>query len=275
MSLALGALALAQSGDGDDLFHTVEAGDALISIAYAYGVTLEQLLALNDLQAEALLQIGQRLLVIRAPEFAGDEAGDGEAAAAEVDAGPLDTAVGGAIESEDLPPAPVAEADAPMRDPADIRPRLCFAVYDDANQNGMMDAGEGMLAGATIRLLDGDDLERLRYTTAGAGEPHCPRQLERGLYTLAGEAPPGFGLTGTPRLRVDLRRGGRVDAAFGAKQGLEGGAPPPLAPASGADAAAEAPPRSLLRALSGLFALGLAAVVGFSGLALSIFLRWR
>ncbi len=271
MSLALGALALAQPGDGDDLFHTVEAGDTLISIAHAYGVTLEQLLTLNELRPESLLQIGQRLLVMRAPAFSEDS---GEPDAPEGEAPTAEAEVGGSVERADWPPAPVADADAPMRDPADIRPRLCFAVYEDANENGMLDAGEALLGGATLRLLDETEVERLRYTTTGADEPHCPRELERRLYTLAGEAPPGFGLTGSPRLRVDLRSGGRVDAAFGAKRGMESAAPPPPEPPSGDDAR-ETAERSPLRELSGLFALGLAAVVFFGGLAVSIVLRWR
>jgi len=273
------ALIKAQPQDDGDLVHTVSAGDTLISIAHAYGVTLDQLLTLNDLHPEALLQIGQRLLVIRAPEFAeeasepADEVGAPDAVAGDV--ADTETALGGNVERGDLPPAPVAAADAPMRDPADISPQLCVAVYRDDNQNGMMEMDEELLPEARIRLLDATEVEQLRYTTDGAAEPYCSHLLERKLYTIEGSAPPGFGLTSSSRLRIDLRSGGLVNVDFGAKQGLETVSIPPLDRTSGDDERLSEPPRSLLRELSGLFALGLAAVVFFSGLAVSIFIRGR
>ena len=274
--LAMAVAPLAGQPVDDDIVHTVKAGDTLTSIANDYGVSVEQLLTLNDLDPEAILQIGQRLLVIRAPEYA-DEPDDTDAAAAVTDEEPeVEAEVSGNMESGGVPPAPVADADAPMRDPAEISAQLCTSVFLDDNQNGMMDASEALLPDATIRLLDAEAVEQLRYTTDGAAEPFCQRRLERKLYTIEVSAPPGFGLTSAPRLRVDLRAGGLVAAAFGAKQGLEAAPlPPPLEESGGDDEGASAAPRSLLRELSGLFALGLAAVVFFSGMALSIVLRWR
>ena len=80
------ALAPLQAQPEDEIVHTVSAGDTLISIALAYGVTLDQLLTLNELDPEALLQIGQRLLVIRAPEYAEDPQADGADSAGETEA---------------------------------------------------------------------------------------------------------------------------------------------------------------------------------------------
>lgn len=279
VALAIGAaLLLAQPEDDADIFHTVDAGDTLISIALAYGVTLDQLLTLNDLQPEALLQIGQRLLVIRASQFADDaddtiEADTADTAA--VDETEAEAAISGNVQRGDLPPAPVIAADAPMRDPADISPQLCYGVFLDDNQNGMRDAGEASLPAATIRLLDAQDVEQQRYTTDGAAQPSCERRLERKQYLIEGAAPPGFGLTSASRLRLDLRSGGRVTVEFGAKQGLEAlPTPPPERPTSEAERASAAP-RSLLRELSGIFVLGLAIFVFFSGMALSFFIRGR
>ncbi len=276
LALAIGAVLLqAQPEETGDIIHTVDSGDTLISIAHAYGVALDQLLSLNDLDPEALLQIGQRLLVIPAPAFAED---DNEPAADEEEKGESSESVapfGGDVESGDLPPAPVAEADAPMRDPADIRPQLCVSAFEDLNLNGMMEPNERPLADATIRLLDGADVERLLHTTDGAAEPFCTRRLERKLYTIEGGAPPGYGLTSAALLRLDLRNGGLVTLEFGARQGLATASiPPPAAYIDGDDGMSESP-RSLLRELSGLFALGLASVVFFSGMAVSLIIRWR
>ena len=275
VALALGVLLLQAQPEDGDIVHTVDSGDTLISIALAYGVTLDQLLTLNDLNPEALLQIGQRLLVIPAPEFAEEES---EPAAEEGETGEsseTEKPVGGNVESGELPPAPVAAANAPMRDPADISPQICVAVFEDKNQNGMMEPDERPLTNAAIRLLDAADVEQLRYITEGAAEPFCTRRLERKLYTIEGSAPPGFGLTSASRLQIDLRLGGLVMLEFGAKEGLETASLPPPAMYSATDERASDLPRSLLRELSGLFALGLAAVVFFSGLAVSLFIRWR
>lgn len=280
VALAIGgALLLAQPEDDTDIFHTVDAGDTLISIAFAYGVSLDQLLSLNDMHPEALLQIGQRLLVIRAPQFADDADAIEESIEADAadrvaeDETEAEAAIGGNVERGDLPPAPVIAADAPMRDPADISPQLCFGVFLDDNQNGMRDAGEASLPAAAIRLLDTQDVEQLRYTTDGAAQPSCERGLQRKQYILEGSPPPGFGLTSASRLRLDLSAGGRVLVEFGAKQGLEAlPTPPPERSTSEAERASAAP-RSLLRELSGVFVLGLAVFVFFSGMTLS-FLIW-
>lgn len=49
------------------LAHVIQSGDTLWSVALQYGLTLEQLLALNSLSAEAMLTIGQELY-IRPPD---------------------------------------------------------------------------------------------------------------------------------------------------------------------------------------------------------------
>ena len=270
-ALAAGiALALAQPAD-EDIVHVVGAGDTLISIAHAYGVTLDQLLTLNDLDPEALLQIGQRLLVLRAPEYADDLGGGTE----HDDSAAEERALGESHGPEELPPAPVAQADAPMRDPADISPQLCFVVYVDENQNGMMDGGEGRLSDATIRLLDAESVERLRYTSDGAPEPICSRELERKLYMIEGDAPPGYGWTSAARLRIDLREGGLVRVDFGAKAGLDSAPIQPPAPTAADDGGLDESPRSLLREFSGIFALVMAFAVFGIGAAVSLFVWGR
>lgn len=278
--LALGLpQAQAQTENGGDLIHTVKAGDTLISIAHAYGVTLDQLLSLNSIDRETLLQIGQRLLVISAGEPASDESGaaseDSGAASEDNGGSEAANAPGIVAAGERWPPAPVRDADAPMRDPADLSARLCASVYQDDNQNGLMDPDEKLLPDATILLLEAGGVLRQEYKTDGSAEPYCPDELERQFYTVEAIAPPGFGLTSAASLRVDLRSGGLARVDFSAKLGLDA---PALAPS---DEAPPLPPtearagRSLLRELGGLFVLGLAGVVLFSGLAVSLVVRGR
>ena len=55
-----------QRADGS-VVHTVEAGDTLDSIAFAYGVTRADLLALNNIADPRIIQIGQQIIVKAAP----------------------------------------------------------------------------------------------------------------------------------------------------------------------------------------------------------------
>ena len=176
----LAAIWTVQAQDGGDLAHTVDAGETLISIANAYGVSLEQLLTLNELDPEAILPIGRRLIVIAdgavadATEAA-DDSSETEAAKRVVSTRSVDG----------LPPAPVLAADAPMFDPAQLSVELCVAVFADGNQNGMREPGEGFLADGTILLLDETDAEALQYRTDGERAPHCLRDLLMQTYRIS------------------------------------------------------------------------------------------
>lgn len=274
LCIALGWLAAimtvgAQSNG--DLVHTVDAGETLISIANAYGVSLEQLLTLNSLDPDAILPIGRQLVVI--PE--GDLVDEEERAAENAE---TEEAANVAISTTSvvgLPPAPLAAAAAPMIDPADISPRLCVAVFADVNLNGMREPGEDYLNDATILLLDEADAEVLRYRTDGHSQPHCLRDLQRQTYGLTALAPVGFGLTGAAKLRLDLHEGGDVEVEFGAVPGLEAAAGPLPRPGALDDAPADTSKPAILRELSGLFVLMLAGLVFFSGMIVSVFLRGR
>jgi len=119
------------------------------------------------------------------------------------------------------PPAPVAEADAQGANPIELDPGICVRVFDDNNQNGVLEAGEPNLVEAVIVVVDSDDAERENYTTDGESEPFCFDDLEAGRYTLTATAPEGYGLTTAPILRVNLEDGETISVNFGAKQGLE------------------------------------------------------
>ena len=234
-------------------------------------VSLEQLLTLNELDPDAILPIGRQLIVI--PE--GDLVDDEERAVENTETEEAATVTIGTTSVAGLPPAPVVAAAAPVMDPADVSPRLCFAVFADANQNGMREPGEDYLNEATILLLDEADAEVLRYHTDGQSEPHCLRDLLRRTYLIRALAPAGFGLTGAASLSLDLREGGDVQVEFGALPGFEAAVVPLMQPVAPDDALADTSKPAILRELSGLFVLMLAGLVFFSGMAVSVFLRAR
>ncbi len=262
-----------QSDAGQPVTHTVKAGDTLLSIARAYGVTLDQLLTLNELEDASLLQIGQRILVLES----------GPARAATPTAPATEEATPAATDesapepsspraSDSMPAAPVVEAAAPMLDPADLRPSLCVAVFRDDSENGWQEPAEPYLAGGAFTLFDAAGIEVARLLSDDEAGPGCLTDLERGQYRLLGAPPAEHAWTTPAELWIDLGDGGLVQASFGAKTGLPPSvAPPPLPPIEEA-----APPQaSVLRQLSGLVALAMACFVFGSGLALALALRAR
>ena len=272
--ICLSAVIVLNGQANDDIVHAVGAGETLTSIANAYGVTLNRLLTLNGLDPDAYLQIGQRLLVIPAGEITGSvDAGATRDEAAVVDSSDAENAV--PRSSADAPAAPVAAADAPMLNPADISPRLCFALFEDDNQNGLREPGERYLKAGTILLLDAAGSEVLTYATDGESEPFCLQDLARSIYRLEGGPPVGYGLTSSAVLQIDLSAGGKVNVEFGAKSGLEAFIMP-TAELVAADLPAEsAGESSLLRELSGIFVLAVAGAVLISGMLVSLLLRGR
>jgi LysM repeat protein len=58
-----GMIEISTPGADGKIIHTVQAYQALITIAQAYGTTVDKILALNGLQADWPLQIGQKLVI--------------------------------------------------------------------------------------------------------------------------------------------------------------------------------------------------------------------
>lgn len=271
--VCLVALMTATAQETDDLIHSVVAGETLITIANAYGVSLDQLLTLNNLDPDAYLQIGQLLLVI--PDaLQGDAEARGDGATEDGDAESEDKAVG-TIAAAVHQAAPVVEASAPMMDPADLSPQICFTIYADENQSGMREPSEARLGAGELILFDTADIEQLHYTTDGESEPYCLRDLGRHIYRLEAVAPAGYGLSGASSLWLDLRAGGSLQLEFGARQGQETVAGPLFETKSDLDTLPAGNAAGLLRDLSGLVVMAMAAAVLVSGAAVAVFLRSR
>jgi hypothetical protein len=67
---------------------------------------------------------------------------------------------------------------------------LCVLVYSDRNGNRQYDAGEGILAGATITVTSDSTLVGVRITNGT--EPYCFTGLAPGMYAIQEQNPPGY-----------------------------------------------------------------------------------
>ncbi|NWF67996.1 MAG: LysM peptidoglycan-binding domain-containing protein [Chloroflexi bacterium] len=275
------------------IVHTVQPGDTLSSIAFAYGVTIQEIQTLNNISNPRLISVGQQLLIRPAPDSGSAPAPSGSPAVgsaanppaatpgapsigtpAEPTARPTNTPV--PPTSTPAPPAPVRQVTQEGLDPAQTSATLCVQFFEDANQNRLQDADEALLSGGEIALSG----QSSASGQTAAAEALCFANLAAGHYVAAASAPAGYGLTTPDQLRVQLFPGETLFVAFGAASGVEVAAVPtadaqtaPVQEANPPLAEETRAPSALDTLLenSGLIVLGLAGMVMLAGLGLTLF----
>lgn len=239
--------------DNGRIEHTVQSGDTLAAIAVAYGVPVSQIRELNNLEG-AFLQVGQVLLIQEATETAPSDEEEAEttetvdetapeetedSAESSGFASPTPTATPQEIAQKPTEtatpdvtatptPIPASPTDAPTApvetgaeaDPLQVESGVCVLMFDDANQNTVQEPGEDLLAGGSITLSDSAGAEE-NYVTDGEGEPYCFVDLPAGTYTVAADAPAGYGLVNSPSLVVNMQAGQQFTLRFAAAEGVE------------------------------------------------------
>ncbi|MFN8560539.1 MAG: LysM peptidoglycan-binding domain-containing protein [Anaerolineae bacterium] len=269
-----------ERSDGS-IVHVVEAGDTLDSIAFAYGVTRADLLALNNIADPRIIQIGQEIIVKAAPTPTPTNTREGatEEPTPDPNATPEPPAY-----VRDAAPAPVISSASggvvyPIN-PADSAPSICVILFEDDNQNRIQDSGEDELAGGEILLLaSGTPVGQ--HTTESLPDPYCFDGLAARDYVVEAAPPSGYGLTTPNQLRVQAYAGAHIDVAFGAAQGVEPVEAPPaddggiVSATNGDETDTRASSASPFSDNSGLIVFGAAGVVLVAGLGISLLLRRR
>lgn len=184
-----------QPPDPDGLqYHTVRAGETLGGIAVAYGTTSQQIRDLNGITGDTIV-VGQRLLIRQAPPMT---------------ATPLAT------------PTPSPTVEAPTATPQEVAEvpqtgKLCVAVFQDMNHDGLRDLAEMLVAGGSINLTGPANNA---YTTDGLTEPFCFNDLPAGDYTVSVAAPSGFSLVAAPQVPITVSSGSELVLSFGVEQAV-------------------------------------------------------
>ncbi len=263
-----------QRSDGS-VAYTVQAGDTLDSIAFAYGVTRADLLTLNNISDPRIIQIGQEIIV-RAPNTptpAPTIAGATAEATAETAAQPTSDQPPAV---RDAAPAPVITAHPGQIDPASTTAAICVIFFQDNNGNRLQDANEAVLPGGQVLLtLDGQPAGT--HVSDSQPDPYCFTGLAAGSYVIQAAAPSGYGLTTPDQLRAQAKAGAQIKVAFGAAQGIATTVPPtPDSSLATSDPPAANPPASnFLADKPGLIVFGVAGVVLIVGLGISSLLLLR
>ena len=137
-----------------NIFYIVQPNDSLWSIAARSGISLQELLDLNDIQVNSVVNPGDQLLI-----------------------GHVDPPVTPTL---DIPTATLPPP-RPTETPIPLRTAICMTAFDDKDRDGALDAGETLLAGVAFTVFN-DQLVVANYITDGVSEPYCLEALEAGTY---------------------------------------------------------------------------------------------
>jgi hypothetical protein len=188
--------------DADGVIYViVQPGDSLWSIAARAGLTLDEILELNNLTRESFINTGDRLIIgygdppVTEAEAA-EAAAEAELAAAEPTATPQPTP------TPEPTPEPLPEA------------AICLTAFDDANQNSQFDASEQLRAAVAFTISD-DQSVVSNYVTDGASEPFCIKGLPAGSYNITRSSLASEVLTTAADFSLDLAEGQTIELAFG------------------------------------------------------------
>jgi LysM repeat protein len=209
---------------GGGVVHTVVANDTLFGLSFQYDVPLDDIYALNGLNSQSILSIGQKIII---------KAGTGtQVPAAQPTAAPAQPAAATAAPGEATPvatPPQPAEAtpQAPATEPASptqvaeasSTSVLCVFAFEDANADGLRQPEEIAVAGAKFNVVDGQGAQIAQYVSTDSPEPHCIKDLMPGSYSISVQPAPNMTATSDKRWGVPLTGGSTVNINFGSRSG--------------------------------------------------------
>lgn len=210
------------NGDGQILY-PVQEGDTCTRVFLLTGVTIDQLIALNDLGSECSIFPGQQLLI-------------GTVAPATA------TLEGPQVSPTPGPPTPT---------PFSGNGELCVALFEDLDGNQMRAETEFYLAGGVISVNNRLGTYSETKETAGGDptviEQTCFQEIPEGVYNLSMGIPEGYNATTNLNLTLEVSAGDTIVVDFGAQPSSEMVNPPEPEEGSG---------RSPLLLIIGILLLG-------------------
>lgn len=201
----------------------VQPGESMWVIAARAGLSLPELLALNNLTENSIINPGDALIVGYA------------------------TPVAPSPEPETPPATLPPPTPRPSATPAVAI--VCVSAFDDRNRNGAQDPGEALRAGVAFTVYNSQAVVA-NYVTDGRSEPKCLIDLPPGEYRITRSIQPGEVLTTAGDWALSLVAGGELRQSFGSfidetqattpAAGPQPGASPP----SASTAISQAPPEA-------------------------------
>ena len=177
-----------------NIIYIVQPNDSLWSIAARSGISLQELLELNDIEEDSVVNPGDQLLIGHVTP-------------------PATPTI--YIPTATLPPP------MPTQTPLQLRTAICMTAFDDINRNSTLDAGESLLAGVAFTVFN-DQIVIANYITDGASEPYCLEALEAGTYHVTRSKTPNEVLTTQGDWAMTLTEGSELNLAFGSYRQEDG-----------------------------------------------------
>lgn len=216
------------------IYSVVQSGDSIWSIAAKAGITLDEILELNNLGQGDFVNVGDLLIVGYGDPPSEEEPVEetAEEGAAEEQSQPEATATPESVTTTETSETTAEEATA----------SICLAAYTDENQNGSHDEGEPLRSAVAFTI---SDIEKVvsNYVTDGASEPFCIEGLAPGNYNITRSISSGEITTSASDQSLSLAAGESTTLAFGSYQ--DGTAVAELEAASESSAGEEAASNNL------------------------------
>jgi hypothetical protein len=176
------------------IYAVVQPNDSLWAIAARSGISLTELLDLNNLTENSLIQPGDRLIV------------------GIVAATPTPEASPTAVATRE-PPTPTATSPPP---PTTV---ICLVAFLDENGNGEREPTEPLQAGVAFTVFTAESVVA-NYVTDGVTEPFCLTDLVTGNYQVTRSVGRGETLTNSGNRTVIVAAGDQVMLGFGGFSGV-------------------------------------------------------
>jgi len=199
------------------IYSVVQAGDSLWSIAAKAGITLDEILELNNLSQDDFVRVGD-LLIIGHADPPSEAATEPETTAAEevVEEEP-ETAAEPTATPEIAPAEAVEVAEVEEVEEEEPAASICLSAFDDANQNGVRDEGEPLRSAVAFTISDVEKVVS-NYVTDGASEPFCIEGLAPGNYQITRSVTGGEVVTTEKDQSLALQDGESKSFEFGSYQ---------------------------------------------------------
>lgn len=152
------------------IYSEVQPGDSFWAIAARAGLSIDDLLELNDIGPDVVLRSGDLLIVGHSepPEPTAEAAADSSQEEA-------------ALENAEQPVSP-SETDA-SEEQNTAGASICLKAFDDANRNAQHDDDETLRPAVAFTISDGQSVVS-NYVTDGESEPFCITGLVGGNYRV-------------------------------------------------------------------------------------------